>query len=204
MTRVSNTIVFAGASILALFSALTVAGATTIDFQTYATGTALTSLDGITFSLVGGPDSLGHPLIGYDDDPPRGLSNSTNPSFPTATILDFSFSTPVSRVGFYFNNYGDNFLSYYQAFSASGTLLASGDLSSEDGLENNTLSVSGIKDLQFNNGEGGGASWYFAVPSVTFTAGNAVPEPSTWAMIMLGFAGLALAGYRVPRRASAA
>jgi len=203
MTRVSDTIVFAGASILTLFSALPVASATTIDFQTYPTGTALTSLDGITFSLVGGPDSSGPPLIGYDGDAPRGLSNSTNPSYPTATILDFAFSTPVSRVSFYFNNYGDNGLSSYQAFGASGNLLASGDLSSEDGFENNILSVSGIKDLQFNNGEGGAISWYFAVPSVTFTAGNAVPEPSTWAMIMLGFAGLALAGYRVPRRTSA-
>ena len=153
---------------------------------------------------MGGPDSSGPPLIGYDDDPPRGLSNSPNPSYPTATILDFSFGTPASGVSFYFNNYSENFLSYYQAFSASGSLLASGDLSSEDGLENNILSVSGIKDLQFNNGEGGGASWYFAVPSVTFTAGNAVPEPSTWAMIILGFAGFGLAGYRVPRRTLAA
>ena len=204
MTRASNTVVFAGASILTLFSALPVAGATTIDFQTYATGTALTSLDGITFSLVGGPDSSGPPLIGYDDDPPRGLSNSTNPGYPTATILDFSFSSPVSGVSFYFNNYSDNGLSYYQAFGASGNLLASGDLSSEDGLENNILSVSGIKNLQFNNGEGGAASWYFAVPSVTFTGGSAVPEPSSWAMMMLGFAGLGLAGYRASRRTSAA
>jgi hypothetical protein len=30
----------------------------------------------------------------------------------------------------------------------------------------------------------------------TFIIGGAVPEPSTWAMMLLGFAGLGYAGYR--------
>jgi hypothetical protein len=130
-----------------------VAGATTIDFGSYPTGTALTSLDGATFSLIGGPDSSGPPLIGYDDDPPTGLSNSTNPDYPTANILNFSFSAPVSDVSFYFNNYGDNGTTYYQAFASHGHLLESGDLSTEQGTENNILVATGIEDLQFNNGE---------------------------------------------------
>ena len=33
---------------------------------------------------------------------------------------------------------------------------------------------------------------------------SAVPEPSTWAMMLLGFAGLGYAGYRASRRESAA
>jgi hypothetical protein len=36
--------------------------------------------------------------------------------------------------------------------------------------------------------------------TLTFTA---VPEPSTWAMMLLGFAGLAFAGYRASRRTTA-
>jgi hypothetical protein len=42
--------------------------------------------------------------------------------------------------------------------------------------------------------------------SVVFTTGSsdfefaAVPEPSTWAMLGIGFAGLALAGYKRSRR----
>jgi hypothetical protein len=34
--------------------------------------------------------------------------------------------------------------------------------------------------------------------------GNVVPEPSTWAMMLLGFAGLGFAGYRASRRTGAA
>jgi hypothetical protein len=37
-----------------------------------------------------------------------------------------------------------------------------------------------------------------------FGVGGAVPEPSTWAMMLLGFAGLGYAGYRRARKASAA
>jgi hypothetical protein len=35
-------------------------------------------------------------------------------------------------------------------------------------------------------------------------SGVATPEPSTWAMMTLGFAGLGFAGYRASRRAVAA
>ena len=37
--------------------------------------------------------------------------------------------------------------------------------------------------------------------SGTFAFGGAVPEPSTWAMLVLGFAGLGLVGYRQTRGA---
>jgi PEP-CTERM motif len=35
-------------------------------------------------------------------------------------------------------------------------------------------------------------------------SGTTVPEPSTWAMMLLGFAGLSFAGYRQARKAAAA
>jgi hypothetical protein len=168
------------------------AGPTVIDFSSFATGTALTSLDGITFSLQGGPDSSGPPLIGYGGAPPEGLSNSTNPDYPTAGILNFAFSAPVSGVSFYFNDYGNyGYGSYYQAFSSSDTLLESGSLMGEDGSENNILSASGIADIQFNNNAGGN-DWYFAVPSITFNASStAVPEPISLSLFGAGLAGMA-------------
>jgi PEP-CTERM motif len=138
---------------------------------------------------MGGPDSSGPPLIGYDSDPPRGLTNSTNPDYPTANILDFSFSTPVSGVSFYFNNYGNNGTSYYAAFNSTGTLIETGNVSSDQGLADIVLTASGIKDLQFNNGETSSTSWYFAVPSIIFSSTSTIPEPSSWSLMALGFAG---------------
>ena len=44
----------------------------------------------------------------------------------------------------------------------------------------------------------GGAT--FAVDNIVLSAG-AVPEPSTWAMMLLGFIGLSFAGYRKARPA---
>ena len=52
--------------------------------------------------------------------------------------------------------------------------------------------------------QGGAASDYIAaadVDGVGLTSGTlTVPEPSTWAMMLLGFAGLGFAGYRRPAR----
>ena len=46
-----------------------------------------------------------------------------------------------------------------------------------------------------------GASMWMFVSEAQFT-GGAVPEPSTWAMMLLGFAGLGFIGYRRARRAA--
>jgi hypothetical protein len=47
-----------------------------------------------------------------------------------------------------------------------------------------------------NNNTGGGAT-----PSLLVASVNSVPEASTWAMMLLGFVGLGLAGYRARRAA---
>jgi hypothetical protein len=42
-------------------------------------------------------------------------------------------------------------------------------------------------------------SYTFDLPNDTITLEIGVPEPATWAMMLLGFAGLGLAGYRRAR-----
>ena len=49
-----------------------------------------------------------------------------------------------------------------------------------------------------NNGPGGIAEiWFASDPGM-------IPEPSTWAMMLLGFAGLGFAGYRARKPAALA
>ena len=51
--------------------------------------------------------------------------------------------------------------------------------------------------LDFNDDSSPGAAWY--VGDLTFNVSDSIPgapEPSTWAMTLLGFAGLGFAGYR--------
>jgi hypothetical protein len=171
-----------------------------LDFTGYADGTAITSAQGVTFSLIGGQDSSGPPTT-YDG----GLTNSTHGGgaiYPTANILDFNFSSTVSDVSFVFNNVGfspgGRGASYYQAFDANGLLLQQGSL---NGANDQTfaLSATGIKDLQFNNGTGGTSSWWFKVDSLSANVDPvAAPEPST--LISGGIACLAGLGYGWRRR----
>jgi hypothetical protein len=52
----------------------------------------------------------------------------------------------------------------------------------------------------------GGNTQYYGQVDINFVGAGAVPEPSTWAMMLLGFAGIGFAGYyrATIRRAAAA
>jgi hypothetical protein len=49
-------------------------------------------------------------------------------------------------------------------------------------------------------GAGGGSSGIGGGGGGSFVWEQSIPEPSTWAMMLLGFAGLGFAGYRTSRR----
>jgi hypothetical protein len=60
----------------------------------------------------------------------------------------------------------------------------------------------GVTGLSVNANTGAGGDWV-ALGGDAISTG-AVPEPSTWAMMALGFAGLGYAGFRTSRKAAAA
>jgi uncharacterized protein (TIGR03118 family) len=100
-------------------------------------------------------------------------------------------------------NFGNGMINAYNATTGAfiGTL---------DGSGGNPLVIDGLWALTIGNGAGGGS-----LNTLYFTAGPdgeshglfgalaVVPEPSTWAMMLLGFAGLGLAAQRRCRSALA-
>jgi hypothetical protein len=194
-------VLLAGASAMA-FSALvsaTAVDATTITFP-YPNGTPITTIGIATFSLQDG--AYGNPAYAAGA-PVTGsfgaygqLGNSQTGEYPTAAILDVSFSSPVSNISFTFDNFGYNFSSFAATYGAGHALLGSTGLGDPGCAYGCSRSVagSGVTDLQFNNGEGTSRSWEFGVSSISFTS---VPEPSTWAML---FGGFGFIGYVLRRR----
>ena len=168
-----------------------------VDFSSYADGTPIASVNGITLTLIGGPGPTGTPVTNYG-----GVTNSTTGSYPTTNVLDFTFASPVSNVSFTFDNLGDGFVggrgdSFFQAFDSNGKLLESGSL---NGASQTAFSLasSGIHDIKFDNHTGGEDSWIFAVNSIQATSTVQTPEPSSLALLGLGVAGAA--GYRWRRK----
>src|SRR5208283_336980 len=113
-------------------SVASAAHATTIDFSTYAIGTAISSIPGASVSLLAGPGPGGSPTIGNfgNSSFPVGLGNSTTNGNPTGTMIDFAFTRPVSGISFTFDNYGDNGPVYPSRYwtSADGTYVSWGEI----------------------------------------------------------------------------
>ncbi len=99
-------------------------------------------------------------------------------------------------------NFGDGAINVYKDGVWVGAL---------DGMGGKPLAIDGLWGLTFGNGAAGGS-----LDTLYFTAGpnkeshglfgslTAVPEPATWAMMLVGFAGLASAAYRRSRASDAA
>jgi hypothetical protein len=93
--------------------------------------------------------------------------------------------------------YGDdNYVTFYNGANAIGTIEA-GDLYSDFNGVCNCQSPGYLLSIALPKGETYTSVVFGTTPSdFEFTITQSVPEPSTWAMMLLGFAGLGYAGFR--------
>jgi hypothetical protein len=154
---------------------------------------------------IGQPNGPGNPPeLGNPGWSPYGLSDTTHPWWNieggqvtmngSGNGLTIVWGSPNDN-----NPAATNTVSFYTGANGTGSLI--GQVLASD-LYSNFGNIDNTQDPGFLVS--------FATPetygSVVFTTGSsdfefaAVPEPSTWAMMGLGFAGLALAGYKRARR----
>ena len=164
----------------------------------FGTGTAQIQIGQVNV-MPPNPPELDNP--GWN---PYGLSDTTHPWW-NIEGGQVTFNGPGNALTIVWGSPNDNnpaatnTVSFYTGANGTGSLI--GQVLASD-LYSNFSNIDNTQDPGFLVS--------FMTPhtygSVVFTTGSsdfefaAVPEPSTWAMLGIGFAGLALAGYKRSRR----
>ena len=127
-------------------------------------------------TLIGGASNVAEALLGPGDE----IFGTSILSFPGSSTFDFRFR-------------GDLLLGVIEG--AADIIVNGTELSAADGFAEDTV---------FDLGSFGPNIELTITGSGTFAIGGAVPEPSTWAMMLVGFAGLGLCGLSANARGQAA
>lgn len=178
----------------------TLSGATLINFEGLAEGTLVGSgtYSGVTFSQPDGgrPQIDNSPfLFGYGPSSGTGvLTGSTEGGapFPTVAGLTVTFSSGQSSVEAFLSD--TSALGTYNilAYGFGGVLLDSFNASGTNRYVGFSGLGADIYSVQFGPSSAFGDA--FAIDDVRFVAATgAVPEPGTWAMMLLGFGGMGVA-----------
>lgn len=192
-------------------------GGSLIDFEGMAEGTLIdTQYAGVTFSQApsGRPQIDNFPWIfGYGASSGSGvLTGSTEGGvpFPTIAGMTATFSSGHNGVELFFSDTAPLSTNYpITIYGAGGAVLASFNLATASvlppGYSGGTFPPPGTSPLPgifvgytsatnniFGIGVGPGASSNdaFAIDDLRFTTGGAIPEPTTWAMMVIGFGGV--------------
>lgn len=176
--------------------------ATTIDFDSLANGAVVTNqYAGVTFSSVAGAQVL-VTAQNLGSSTPNFICSGRSGSLTCTDTIFVDFAGGVS--GLTFLAVGDNMTGIngaVTAFNAAGALLGSvntiGDNNSSTTFLVDLTAFSGIARIAINNIDPAGLGYDDFNFQAAATSG--VPEPATWAMMMLGFGGVAYGLRRRPK-----
>jgi hypothetical protein len=147
-----------------------------------------------TFTVTLGPSGALGPYDGSDDTY-IAVKNMSG-----ATINSLALSSTVTAHGGLFAFDGDGIATFLGSptGNATDTTGYGGPLSFYNGI--NAAKTAGT--VNFTGGLANGASTYFSLEEALTVSSiqPGIPEPSTWAMMLLGFVGLGFMGYRKSRR----
>jgi len=180
-----------GAAMLIGLSALSAQAGYVVDLtqvgsDVVVSGSGAIDLSGLTFlGSLGGPSSLINPGEGIILTGPAAFlgdqyTGTTGPTSFGGGSIAFAGSGSGDEVGIFFGN-----LVVPQGY------LSDSPLSDTATYDSQTFSSLGATPGTYKWTWGTGANQNF-----TLVIGTAIPEPSTWAMMLIGFAGLGFMGYR--------
>lgn len=154
----------------------------------------------------------------YNFDELTSTASPTTGLYRYLFLTGASFTVNIGTTNFSFLNYETGFMqlrssansfAFFDVLERVGTIAnlpflqvdaAAADLF-DDPSDPSTIHIAGLPGmLRMSSAEGNGttivyADWQIALDSVTASV-SAIPEPSTWAMMILGFAGIGLVTYR--------
>jgi hypothetical protein len=175
-----------------LLGASAAQAATVVDNFSGTFGNGVGAVSGqITLDVVAGKAISGS---GFIDISNLALSNAPLVLITTSTPGNETAGGPAYPVGFRANDGTDLFgLDQKFPLDTAGLLFDVGTATAVWGKYPLINLASGAGNSVFD-GKVGGTEYYVAFGTVGLS--SAVPEPSTWAMMLIGFAGLGFASYR--------
>jgi hypothetical protein len=171
-------------------------------FASLAAGESDFTLGDVTWSLVSGSASTEKGSVAGQYAAPWGMGDTTYMSVQKGGTEQATWTTPQTRLSIYWGSIDamnvDGILNQV-SITIDGYTLTGSDLvtlgaignGSQSGPANNEwVTITGLSPFTTVDFHDAGKNAF------EFSLGSGVPEPSTWAMMAIGFAGLGYAGFR--------